>query len=134
MTIRPSTAAPILAVLAIVLVTLGVLATVIVLREHGEMVRDAYCLGWASAAVARYIDDNDGSYPPDWESLRPSFDKVTDHSFTFEEVQSRTIIDFGIDPTNPPAEFLSLRSGRGVHWDRPDPNEQIRERLVANRP
>ena len=112
----------------------GIAAAVHVLTEQGEMIRDAYCLDWASATVARYIDDNDGRYPPEWESLRTSFDKVTDGSFGFEEVKARTIIDFRVDPMNPPTEFVTLRSGRGVRWWAPDPNDRIRERLVASRP
>jgi hypothetical protein len=121
-------------VLAVVLVLLVALAAAYGLREQGEIVRDAYCVDWASASIERYIDDNGGNYPTDWQSLRPSFDKVTDISFTFEEVQARTSINFEIAPQNPSQQFVTLASGRGVHWGETDPNDRIRERLQKHGP
>jgi len=110
---------------------------VLVLREQGEMIRDAYCLDWASAAIVQYMDDHDGQYPKDWQELRKCYDKVTsrDHSFSFEEMQSRVFVDFGVETQKPYDEsfrFVWLRSGGGARWTSPDPNDRIRTRIQAS--
>jgi hypothetical protein len=117
-------------VLCLILIAGGWMA----LKESGEQVRDAYCLDWASAAIVQHLDDNKGHWPEDWNDLKPAFDKVTasDQSFGFAEVRSRVNVDFGVNPAEPIAanrSFVTLRSGRGVRWDNPDPDERIRTRL-----
>ena len=83
------------------------------------------------------MNDNEGRYPADWDDLKPAFIKTTanDQSFSFEEVQARVLVNFGIDQpdTTEFTQFLSLRSGRGVSWDSPEPNDRIRSRLKALR-
>jgi hypothetical protein len=104
------------------------------LKEVGEQVRDAYCLDWASAAIVQHLDDNAGRWPTDWNDLKPAFDTVTarDKSFDFAEVRSRVHVDFNVDPAAvmaPDRTFVTLRSGRGVRWGNPDPNDRVRTRL-----
>src|SRR5688572_733488 len=88
----------------------------VVLPTQSEMIRDAYCQDWASAAVVQYMDDHDGRYPRNWEDLREPFAKVTaaDPSFSFEEVRSRVTIDFKVDlkaPYDSSFEFVRTASG-----------------------
>jgi len=123
--------------LIVLAATVGIalaVAAIVVVREQGEMVRDAYCLDWASVAIVQHINDNEGRYPADWNDLKPAFVKATasDQSFSFEEVQARVIIDFRIDLSAPPDStdrFVWVRSGRGVSWNSPEPNERILSRL-----
>jgi hypothetical protein len=128
----------------LILLVIGAVVTLVVgitvaLREQGEMVRDAYCLDWASVAIVQYLDDNESRYPSDWNDLKPAFAKATAHdqSFSFEEVQSRVIVDFTVDPSTPKsstAPFLRPRSGRDVRWGSPDPDQRIRDRLNTTMP
>src|SRR6478672_4920247 len=97
---------------AVSLVGLAVYA----LKAQARMVRNAYCLDWASAAVVQYMEDHEGRYPRNWDQLKEAFDKVTsaDHSFSFEEVQSRVSVDFSVDPTMAPDasfRFVTVRTG-----------------------
>ena len=77
-----------------------VVFVVFALQAQSQMVRNAYCLDWASAAVVQHIEDHEGNYPRDWGELHKAFDKVTskDHSFSFEEIQARVAVDFSVDP------------------------------------
>src|SRR5687767_2035032 len=91
--------------IGLIVATFGVIGLIgygvfVVLPEQGEMIRDAYCLDWASAAIVQYIDDHEGEYPRSWDALEESVDKVTarDRSFSFEEIRSRVAVDFTVDP------------------------------------
>lgn len=127
-------------IIAAILVGAGVLLVawfvLVVLPAQREMIRNAYCLDWASAAVVRYMDDHDGRYPRNWNDLREPFAKVSDGSFSFEEVQSRVAIDFNVNPQgtyDPSFEFVQDISGSGGRWGSPDPNERIRRRIMQQR-
>lgn len=101
------------------------------LRVQSDAVRNAYCLDWASAAIVQYMDEHDGLYPCDWAQLQEAFEQVTanDRSFGFEEVRSRVVVDFSVDPKMPQdASFAYIRVRRGpdARWGAPDPNERIR--------
>ena len=105
----------------------------VVLQAQSEMIRDAYCQDWASAAIVRYMDDNEGQYPRNWDDLRQPFAQVTadDQSFSFEEVRSRVTIDFNVDPKVVyDSSFEFVRSASGAKWGSPDPNERIRTRIL----
>lgn len=108
------------------------------LREQGEMIRDAYCADWASAMVVQFMDDNDGLYPREWNDLRQPFEKISGKSFSFEEIQSRVEVDFSASPldqrSDVAAPLLRLKSNRHVSWGAPEPNERIRARIAAGKP
>jgi len=128
----------IVAVVAATAVALFIGFAVMVLKAQSKMIRDAYCLDWASASVVQYMEDHQGRYPRSRDDLQEAFDKVTaqDRSFSFEEVQSRVFVDFTVDPTVPPDasfQFVRLRSGPGARWNAPDPDERIRSHLLKTR-
>jgi|GEM_PF-5648207 len=109
-----------------------------ILREQGEMIRDAYCVDWASAMIVQFMDDNDGQYPREWNDLRLPFEKISDKSFAFEEIRSRVEINFSANLLNQRDDglrpFVQLKSGRGVSWGSPEPNERIRARIAQGKP
>jgi len=128
-----------LRILLIAAVSVGAVSlvgfAVFALNAQAQMVRNAYCLDWATAAIVQYMDDHEGQYPGDWGQLKEAFDKVTsaDHSFSYEEVQSRVAIDFSVGPKMPPDQsfqFVTVRSGPRGHWGPLDPNERIRLHIL----
>ena len=99
-------------------------------KEEMQTVRDAYCVDWVEAAISRHLDDNGNRFPTDWQELQKAFEKVTDHSFSFEEVQSRVSVNFAVNTSEANPRFLWLKSGRDVSWGSPPPNERIRLRIA----
>ena len=87
--------------------------------------------------IVQFMDDNDGQYPSEWNDLRQPFEKISDKSFAFEEIQSRVAIDFSANRRdnhgNAMRPFVQLKSGRGVSWGSPEPNERIRTGIAKGR-
>lgn len=63
---------------------------------------DGYAQWGAAEMVMAYMDDHDGEWPPNWESLRPQFDAGRSGvgGWSFEKYKSRIWIDFDADPVD----------------------------------
>jgi hypothetical protein len=46
-----------------------------VVTIQGEMIRDAYCLDWASSAIVQHLDDNANRFPKNWDEFEAAFKK-----------------------------------------------------------
>lgn len=57
---------------------------------------DAYAQWDAADMVIDYMRDHDGKWPPDWESLKPYFDRNNGRvgGWSYERFQSHVFIDF----------------------------------------
>ena len=57
---------------------------------------DAYAQWGAADMVIDYMREHDGKWPPDWESLRPYFDRNNGRvaGWSYDRFQSHVFIDF----------------------------------------
>jgi len=64
-----------------------------------EGIDDAYAQWGAADMVVSYMRDHNGTWPPDWHSLKPYFDRSHGRvaGCSYEQFQSRVFIDFGAD-------------------------------------
>ncbi len=102
-----------------------------------DRVKDQYAIAQAVSALTEYIEQTEGRWPSDWESLRAAHKTVTDrgeNACTFEEVQDRVEIDFSVSTTTllkneaqsktPPFDVIRLKHPTTA-WTFGEPNEQI---------
>lgn len=124
-------------------------------RSVEGTVMDAYAVWWAADLVIQHLETHQGAWPRSWEELqvteRSAYKGVAstnlDGSWTaefrprasIEELRTRLVIDFHVDPTQllkhpppsngPPFQVIYLRDGRRRHFVGKEPSVMIREYL-----
>lgn len=124
-------------------------------RSVERTVMDAYAVWRAADLVIQHLETHHGAWPRSWEELhateRSAHQGVAstklDGSWTaefrprasIEELRTRVMIDFHVDPTQPlahpplsngpPFRVIYLRDGRRQHFVGKEPNAMIREYL-----
>ena len=76
-----------------------VLATYSWFLNRTNTIRDGYHQYLAGAIVIDFMDNNDGAWPRDWDSIHPQFKKLSamQSDDAFENFKQRVLIDFRVD-------------------------------------
>ncbi len=108
------------------------------IRFTSSLVRDAYASDWTTEFLLLHLKANDNQWPKSWEDLRDEHASRYPSScpFTLIEIQDRVELRFDIDTakvvdSEPPTEFLRLKSGTGANFNG-EPNERINQYLLTS--
>jgi len=135
---RPTRTYVILGVLAVSLGVFGYLF----FHDANEIISDAHARRWAAAMVIKHMEWNGGSWPQEWEELRPPYEIFAGESgapLSFDQLRSRVAIDFAADPGElsevpqvtgkRPFRVIYLRNGEDHYWTRDETNSMILQYL-----
>ena len=75
-------------------------ALILIVADIVWGIDDAYAKWGAADMAIHYMEEHEGRWPPDWESLRPLFEVGEGGvgGWSFEHYKSRIDIDFKADP------------------------------------
>ncbi|MFO0976955.1 MAG: hypothetical protein U0996_11195 [Planctomycetaceae bacterium] len=111
-----------------------------------QTLRNSYTVWWAADMVIEHMTANDNQWPASWDDLRDDYETCVKRSgrpWTFDEIQSRVIIDFSVDGkalvasaaslSRPSFRVIWLSDGSDSHWESHEPNTMILNYLTATK-
>lgn len=116
------------------------------IQTMSAVVGNSNAVCWVADMVIIHLEDNDGTWPRNWDALREPYDKCVEQfgqPWDFEELRVGVEMNWDADPSvlanaspvegEPPFRAIWLRDGTGVLREREEPNQMILDYLLAKK-